>query len=82
MTMAKGTGARLTVIGRTFWTEAPLESTNLNSVFVGPPVALVGVPVMAPVEGFKERPVGSCGDPAARLQVYDGEPPEGVSVIL
>ena len=64
--IAKGVGATLTVIERTFWTEVPFESRNLNSGSVVP--VAVGVPNVFPVDGFNTSPLGNGGDPAARLQ--------------
>ena len=68
--MVKGVGATLTVIERTFWTDCPVESCNLNSVSgVVAPVGMVGTPVMFPVDGVNASPVGNGGDPGAMLQV-------------
>jgi hypothetical protein len=49
----------------------PLESTTW-AVKVNVPAA-VGVPVMAPVEGFSVKPVGS--EPLVIENVYGGTPP-------
>ena len=48
--MLKGVGAILTVIERTFWTDCPVESFNLNSMGVVP--VAVGIPEM-----FNGQPV-------------------------
>ena len=63
--IANGVGAILTVIERTFWTEVPVESRNLNSGSVVP--VAVGVPKIFPVDGFNTSPLGNVGDPGARL---------------
>ena len=65
--MAKGVGAILTVIERTFWTDFPVESFNLNSVGVVP--VAVGVPEISPVDAANTSPLGNVGDPGAKLQV-------------
>lgn len=65
--MVNGVGAILTVIERTFWTDCPFESCNLNSVRVVP--VAVGVPEMFPVDGVNASPLGNVGDPGAKLQV-------------
>ena len=65
--IAKGSGAALTVIERTFWTDFPVESFNLNSGSVVP--VAVGVPKIFPVDGVNTSPLGNAGDPVARLQV-------------
>ena len=65
--MAKGVGAILTLIERTFWTDCPFESVNLNSVSVVP--VAVGVPETSPVDAANTSPLGNAGDPGAKLQV-------------
>ena len=65
--MVNGVGAILTVIERTFWTDCPFESCNLNSVSLVPVV--VGVPEMFPVDGVNTSPSGNVGDPGTTLQV-------------
>jgi hypothetical protein len=56
----------------------PLESTTW-AVKVNDPAA-VGVPVMAPVETFSVRPVGS--EPAVMENVYGGTPPVATNAEL
>ena len=53
------------------------ESATVTVNAPGPPV---GVPAMAPVEGFSARPAGSA--PEVTLQVYGGVPPEPARVAL
>ena len=65
--MLKGVGAILTVIERTFWTDCPVESCNLNSVSVV--TVAVGVPEIFPVDEVNTSPLGNVGDPGAKLQV-------------
>ena len=65
--MVNRVGAILTVIERTFWTDCPFESSNLNSVGVVP--VAVGVPIIFQVDGFNVSPLGNVGDPGAKLQV-------------
>jgi hypothetical protein len=65
--MANGVGAILTLIERIFWTDCPVESCNLNSVFLV--TTAVGVPAIFPVDGFNVSPVGNAGDPGAKLHV-------------
>ena len=67
VTILKGVGARLIVIGSAFWTEPPFESFNVKSVALI--TAPVGVPEIVPVERSKVSPDGSCGEPGDRLQV-------------
>ena len=67
MRMAKGVGAALTVIARTFWTDAPVESCSLNSVSLVP-VGVVGTPKIFPFDGVNVSPSGNAGDPGAKLQ--------------
>lgn len=66
--MAKGVGAVLTVIARTFWTDCPFESCKVNSVNLVA-VAVVGTPAIFPVDGVNVSPLGNAGDPVAKLQV-------------
>ena len=77
--MVKEVGVALTVIARTFWTDCPFESCNLNSVSLVPVV--VGVPEMFPVDGVTASPSGNAGDPGTTLQVYGGVPPLSASVM-
>ena len=56
----------------------PVESTTW-AVKVNVPAA-VGVPVMAPVEGFSVKPVGS--EPLVMENVYGGTPPVTTSAEL
>jgi hypothetical protein len=42
--------------------------------------AVVGVPVIPPVDEFKDRPGGSA--PETTLSVYGGAPPEAVTVVV
>jgi hypothetical protein len=56
----------------------PLESTTW-AVKVNVPAA-VGVPVMAPVDGFSVKPVGS--EPLVIENVYGGTPPVATSAEL
>jgi hypothetical protein len=65
--MANGVGATLIRIERTFWTDCPVASSNLNSVNLVP--VTVGVPEMFPVDGANTSPVGNAGDPEAKLHV-------------
>ena len=67
MRMAKGVGATLIVIERTFWTDCPFESCNVNSGSVVP--VAVGVPEIFPVDGVNTSPLGNVGAPGAKLQV-------------
>jgi hypothetical protein len=65
--MVNGVGAALTVMERTFWTDCPFESCNLNSVSL---VEVVDdVPEIFPFNESKVSPVGNAGDPRAKLQV-------------
>jgi hypothetical protein len=66
--IVRGVGEALTVSERTFWTDAPLESTNLNSVKIVP-VAVVGTPKIFPLAGRNARPLGNAGELGAKLQV-------------
>ena len=66
--MAKGVGVALTVIARTFWTDFPVESCNLNLVSLVA-VAVVGTPKIFPEDGINASPSGNVGDPGAKLQV-------------
>ena len=74
--MVNGVGAILTVMERTFWTDCPFESCNVNSLGVVP--VAVGVPAIFPVDVFKVSPLGNAG---VTLQVYGGVPPLGASVM-
>ena len=65
--MANGVGAALIVMERTFWTDSPFESVNLNWVFLMGVV--VGVPEIFPVAEFNVSPFGNNGDPGTRVQV-------------
>lgn len=65
--MANGVGETFMVIERTFWTDCPVASANLNSVSLVP--AAVGVPEMFPVDGANTSPFGNAGDPEAKLHV-------------
>jgi hypothetical protein len=66
--MARGVAAALTVIARTFWTDCPVESCNVNSVSLVA-VGVVGTPNIFPVDGINASPLGNVGDPVAKLQV-------------
>ena len=65
--MVNAVGAILTIIERTFWTDCPFESCNLDSVSLVP--VMVGVPEMFPVDGVSTSPSGNAGDPVTTLQV-------------
>lgn len=54
-------------------------STTLN--FGVTVCMLVGLPLITPV-GLKASPLGSDGEPLARLQAYPGFPPEAAKVVL
>ena len=54
----------------------PAESVTLK-VTVMALVAMVGVPVMVPVEGFRDSPIGI---PDTVDQIYSGVPPEAANV--
>ena len=56
----------------------PLESTTW-AVKLNVP-AVVGVPVMAPVDGFSVKPAGS--EPLIIENVYGGTPPEATNAEL
>ena len=56
----------------------PRESTTWAVKVNGPDA--VGVPVMAPVELFRVKPVGR--EPLMMEKVYGGTPPEAVSAEL
>ena len=58
----------MTVIARTFWTDAPVESCSLNSVSLVA-VGVVGTPKIFPLDGVKASPSGNAGDPGVKLQV-------------
>jgi len=66
--MAKGVGAALIVIARTFWTDCPFESCKVNSVSLVA-VAVVGAPAIFPVDGVNVSPLGNAGEPVARPHV-------------
>ena len=66
--MAKGVGAALTVIARTFRADFPVESCNLNSVSLVA-VGVVGTPKIFPLDGVNASPSGNVGDPEAKLQL-------------
>jgi hypothetical protein len=68
VSMAKGVGAALTVIARTFWTACPFESCKVNSVSLVA-VAAVGTPAIFPVDGVNVSPSGNAGEPVVKLQV-------------
>ena len=59
-------GAMLMVIESALVTEPPMLSVTLKVMKVGPP-AVVGVPLMMPVEGARDKPSGR--EPDVMLQV-------------
>ncbi len=57
------------------------ESVTVKAMLAaGPPTAVVGVPVIAPVEAFRVRPAGNV--PALTEYVYGPTPPVAASVTL
>jgi hypothetical protein len=66
--MVNGLDDALTVIDRTFSTNAPVESCNLKLVRMVP-VAALGTPKIFPLAGTNASPFGRAGDPGAKLQV-------------
>lgn len=77
-----GCGTALIEILRAFsaaWAAGVVLSTTLN---LGVTVwMVVGLPLITPVE-LKASPLGSDGDPPARLHAYPGFPPEAAKVVL
>jgi hypothetical protein len=56
------------------------ESAACTVKDVVPAAATPGVPLIAPVLGFKFRPAGR--EPTTTLQVYGGVPPVAVTLLL